>query len=249
MSLPQAELGKIGSWLKRDPAGNALVISRVLHADRAPEILYDDIDDLHAVVAFDREKGRMVLTATDSHRLRQLLIGLPSGEYHFSAVDLDLIPVLEELMEVDSEVPAWLFNMKREDFHPTSVVATEPVRVEHAEMIAKNWLDEDAADYVRSRIDKGPTAGIYVNGELVAWDMTHLETDDVVMLGFLHVMEPHRGKGYAKTVATAMLEKVFSSGRMPVCHVFEDNHVSINLSEQMGFRRIKKQVWGKARKA
>lgn len=249
MSLSEGELQKIRSWLNRDPAGNALVISRVFHGERAPEILYDDIDDLQAVVAFDKGRGRLVLTATDPSRLRQLLRGLPPGEYHFSAVDLDLVPVLEEVMEVDAEEPAWLFNMKREDFQPISVIDSEPVKVEHAEMIAENWLDEDAVDYVRSRIEKGPTAGIYIDGELVAWDMTHLETDDVVMLGFLHVREPHRGKGYGKTVATAMLEKVFASGRMPVCHVFQDNQVSINLSEEMGFRRIKRQVWGKARRA
>lgn len=247
MPLSEGELQKLRPWLSRDPAGNALVISRIFYTQPPPDVIYDDIDDLRAVVAFDQDRGRLVLATTDRARLRLLLRKLPPGEYHFSAVDLDLVPVIAEVMEVHIEEPAWLFNMKLEDFRPTSVVDTKPVRAEHAEMIAKNWLDADAADYVRSRIETGPTAGIYVGSELVAWDMTHAETNDVVMLGFLHVLESHRGKGYAKTVATAMLKKVFASNRMPVCHVFQDNQISINLSEQMGFRRIKKQVWGRAR--
>ncbi len=248
MSLSRDELEKLRIWLDHDPVGNAWVIHRVYHSDQVPKVLADDLDNPRAVVAFDSEHERLVLTAEDPDRLRELLDRLPTGAYHFSAVDLDLIPAMQAVMDVEIEEPTWLFNMKREDFRPTSVTETDPVRPEHAEMIAQRWLDTEATDYVRSRIDTGMTAGIYVEGELVAWDMTHLETDDVVMLGFLHVRTPYRGRGYAKTVATAMLKEVFASGKMPICHVFQDNEGSINLSEKMGFRKVKKQVWGTAKK-
>ncbi len=248
MDLSEGELARIRTWLEQDPAGNAWVIHRIFHGEPGPEVLFDDLDDLQAVAVFDLEQGSLCLTATDSDRLREVLSKLPAGDYHFSAVDLDLIPIMEEVMEVEIEEPTWLFDMKHEDFRPTSVMETEPVRPEHAEMIAQRWLDSEATDYVRSRIETGMTAGIYVDGELAAWDMTHLETDDVIMLGFLHVRKPYRGRGYAKTTATALLERVFALGKTPVCHVFQDNDVSINLSEQMGFKKIKRQVWGRATK-
>jgi RimJ/RimL family protein N-acetyltransferase len=117
-------------------------------------------------------------------------------------------------------------------------------------MIAAHWSPErDTTDYVRRRIEEGITSGLEVDGELVAWDMTHFETDRVVMLGFLHVKEAYRGQGYAKVVTTATAEKVFAKGKIAAAEVFEDNLPSLRLTEGMGFQRVKRQVWGDGVKA
>ncbi|MEE8232586.1 MAG: GNAT family N-acetyltransferase [Thermoplasmata archaeon] len=117
-------------------------------------------------------------------------------------------------------------------------------------MIAALWAPKrDRSAYVRRRIEEGITSGIEMDGELVAWDMTHFETESVVMLGFLHVKEAYRGRGYAKTATTATAEKVFAMGKVAAAEVFEDNQASLRLLEGMGFRRVKRQVWGDVAKA
>lgn len=229
--------------------GNAQVIYRGFCCPERAEILVDYPSQPQAVVVLDREKGRLALASKNSSRAVELLERLPPGEYHISSVDLDLVPALEAVMDVEMEETVWLFRMERRDFRPHTVCKTQPVTIDDARMIAEHWWPEgNAYEYVRSRIEQGPTEGVYVDNDLVAWDMTHLETDKVVMLGFLHVKEPHRGKGYAKTVATAMCRRVFEMGKIPACQVFQDNEVSLRLTEAIGFRRVKRQAWGKGLK-
>lgn len=238
---------RLREWLDTDPVGNAYVIYRAFHHPEEPDVRIDEPSDPRAVVVLHRKDNRLTLAGEDPSALRELLRRLPSGRYHLSSVDLDLMPVLRSEMEVKEEDPAWLFRLDRENFRPYKVCETRAVAVEHARMIAKHWWPEgDAYEYVRSRIEKGLTAGVYVDDELVAWDMTHFETDKVVMMGFLHVKEPYRGLGYAKTVTTAMCEMVLAKGKIPACQVYETNEPSLKLTESMGFTRVKRQVWGEA---
>lgn len=245
MEVEEAGPG-LRAWLNQDPVGNAYLIHRAFVADPRGRVYVDDPDRPAAVVVAG--EGRLV-AGGEGEALGGLLSDVPPGEYHFSALDVDLLPVLDEAMEVEAETPAWLFELGEGDLRPTRVCGTSPVRPEHARMIAARWLGGvEAEDYVRARIVEGPSAGVYVKGELVAWDLSHLETGRVVMLGFLYVREAHRGRGYAKTVTTAMCEEVFARGKVAGCHVFEDNDVSLRLTEAMGFRRRRRQVWGRGRK-
>ncbi len=119
-----------------------------------------------------------------------------------------------------------------------------PVTPEWAPVIAKIWEpDWPAERYIRGRIENGPSFGVYVDGQLVAWDMTHFETDRVVMMGFLHVLDAHRGKGYAKSTGSALIKEILRRGKIPACHVREDNTPSLVLTESLGFRKVRKQVW------
>lgn len=235
------------AWLDRDPVGNAYLVHRAFFEAGERRVLVDDADRPTAMVVAGAE-GRLV-AGGDGDALRGLLQELPSGAYHIAALDVDLLPAVEEVMETETETPAWLFRVEEGALRPTRVQETRPVRPEHAGMIAERWLGgAEAEDYVRARIEGGPTAGIYVDGELVAWDLTHVETDQAAILGFLHVRRPYRGRGFAKTVTTAVCDAVFGAGKIAGCHVFEDNEVSLRLTESMGFQRLKRQVWGRGRK-
>lgn len=249
MMLSEEEKAGIKAWLDQDPVGNAFVIHRAFFEDQPATILVDHPESPDALVVLQEGSGRLAVTATKPDSAAQLLKQLPGGEYHVSSLDLELVPALSTVVEVELDQPAWLFRMERADFRPYKACETGAVLKQHAELIARLWgPDRNAVEYVRSRIEKGPTAGVYVGDELVAWDMTHLLTDKVVMLGFLHVLEGYRGRGFAKTVCTAMCEEVFRMGRMPACHVYQDNEPSIKLTEAMGFRRVKRQSWATIRK-
>ncbi len=249
MELSEEESQRLKGWLYGDPVGNSHVIYRAYFDPEPAHIMVDNPSDPQAVIVHHRERNRLALAARSTSGLVDLLSALPSGEYHMTSLDLDLIPAVEGVMSLDMEEPVWLFKMEKEDFHPTVVCETSPVTVEYAQMVAKHWWPGgEAHDYVRSRIENGLSAGVYTDGDLVAWDMSHHETDKVVMLGFLYVKEPYRGRGYAKTVTTGMCRMVFDRGKVPACQVFEDNEVSLRLTESLGFKRVKRQAWGNGTK-
>jgi predicted GNAT family acetyltransferase len=213
-------------------------------------IWVDDDSRPRAVLGVRPETRALVAAADPPANIRGLLGHVPQGTYRFTSVDVEVIPHLENGLTATLGTPVWLYQMDSTDLRPTRVAETRPVRPSEASMIAGFWSPKrDRSAYVRRRIEEGITSGVEVDGELVAWDMTHFETDRVVMLGFLHVKEAHRGRGYAKTVTTATAEKVFANGKIAAAEVFEDNPASLRLTESMGFRRVRRQVWGDAVKA
>jgi RimJ/RimL family protein N-acetyltransferase len=236
-------------WLNRDPVYGATVIHRVFF--RAYKDVYvDRKDGPRAVLAANPPDGpgeelRVALQAADPEAAKDVLDEVPSGPYFVFLADA---PMADVWKDVVSE-PTWqgvsiLYRMDPADFVDRQKHAVAPVREEHAGTIAKVWSpDWDATAYVASRIREGLSYGVYVDGELVAWDMSHFETDKVVMMGFLHTLEGHRGHGYATSAASAMVKAVLDKGKIPACHVFTDNEPSIRLTERLGFRRVGLQVW------
>lgn len=236
-------LRSLRGWLDGEPIRHA----HVVHLLTSPntKILVNDAERPRSVLLLAPGTGRISAASERPEDLGPLIDALPPGSYRLTSLDLGLLPTFEGRMELSLRPPVWLYRMRPEDFRPFRGQATRPVGVSEAEMIARRWNpDRDATEYVRRRIQEGVSSGIYVNGELVAWDMTHFETDRVVMLGFLHVKEAYRGQGYAKTVTTATVEKVFAKGKTPAAEVFEDNLPSLRLTEAMGFQKVQRRVWG-----
>lgn len=66
------------------------------------------------------------------------------------------------------------------------------------------------------------------------------------MLGFMFILPEFRNKGFAESITADLVRQVAVSGRVPACHVYEENYQSLGLCEGMGFRRVCKQVWGDA---
>jgi len=117
---------------------------------------------------------------------------------------------------------------------------------------ADRWLEEDEELIVHPHdpyhrievLGSSRLVRVRVNGEPVAWYLTHLETEHIVMLGFLYVLEEHRHKGYAKSLSCALIKQAFARGKIPACHVYTDNAPSIRLMESLGFHRVCTQAWG-----
>ncbi|MFQ6012270.1 MAG: GNAT family N-acetyltransferase [Thermoplasmata archaeon] len=250
MEPTEAVLGRLRAWLEGEPVRYAHVIHLLSTPADQVRVWVDDGRRPRAVLAVRPETRRLAAAAEPPDRLEDLLALLPRGTYRLTSVDVELIPLVRRALQTTFRAPVWLYRMRPEDLRPSRMVETRPVAVSEAPMIAALWAPErDASEYVRRRIEEGITSGIEVDGELVAWDMTHFETDRVVMLGFLHVKEGYRGRGYAKTVTTATCEKVFARGKVAAAEVFEDNLPSLRLTEGMGFQRVKQQVWGEGLKA
>jgi predicted GNAT family acetyltransferase len=157
------------------------------------------------------------------------------------------LAVLEPKATEFHPLPAWLFELEARDFvdHPNPQV--RPLDPRFAGLVARLWEpDWPAEGYVRRRIENGPTAAIYENGDPIAWGLTHMITNRVGIIGMVHVQEGFRRKGLARSVVAAVSRQLFREGKIPALHAYVDNAASLSLFPTLGFHRVRRQVWGDA---
>jgi len=240
----------VRSFLFRDPERNATVIHRMFHNPEFTLAFADRLPDPRAVLALkasDHPEAphQFALHATDALAALDVLGAVPPGFAIYHVADELAFPSVHRKLKVGWWGEAICYAMDPKDFRDVQRHETVPLDSKYAERVAKVWApDWPATGYVLSRIEGGLSAAIYVNGEPVAWYLTHLETEHVVMLGFLYVLEGHRHKGYAKSLSCALIGQAFAKGKTPACHVYTDNAPSIRLMESLGFHRVCTQAWG-----
>jgi len=236
--------------LMRDPIRNSVVIHRVFHEPRFTIAVVDALPDPKAVLALKPseaadEPHQFALHALDPLAALHVLKAVPKGVCLYHVADELAFPAVQQVIGVRWWGDAILYRQGPEDFRDVQAHGIEPLDPRFAAKVAKIWApDWPAEGYVESRIRRGLNAAICEDGEPVAWYLTHFETDEVVMLGFLHVMETHRRRGYAKTLSCALAKQAFAKGKVAACHVYTDNEPSIRLMEGLGFRRVVLQAWG-----
>jgi predicted GNAT family acetyltransferase len=189
----------------------------------------------------------IALAARDVDAAGALAETVPRGFTIIHVTDEFPLTVLGPRAQEFHPLPAWLFELLPQDFvdHPDDRV--RPLDVDAAGRIAKYWQpDWPAEGYVRRRIEGGPTAAILERGEPVAWALTHTITDRVGIIGMVHVLERHRRKGLARSVVSAVSRELQRLGKRPTLHAFVDNVASLSLFPTLGFRKVKRQVWGDA---
>ena len=239
--------------LMRDRIRNATVIHRMFHNPEFRLAFADQLPEPAAVLALKpSETGdaphQFALHATTPLAAIRVLGAVPPGVCLFHVADEIAFPAIQKRIQVRWWGEAIYYRLDAKDFRDVQTHEVEPVGAKWAARIAKIWNpDWPAEGYVRSRIETGIGGAICEGGEPVAWYLTHLETDDVVMLGFLHVLDAYRGRGYAKSLSCALIKQVFAKGKQPCCHVYTDNAPSIRLMEGLGFRRMCLQAWGDGR--
>lgn len=250
-ALSEDERDPVRGFLDLDPIGNAVVWNRAFQLGEDRAIYVDDVPP-KAVAALARPRWAQGATglavhATEPSAVTTLPGVIPPGYAFVHLTEEWLLPILEPRASEIQAKAAWLFALDREDFVDLQRHEVERIGPEWALMIAKFWEPEWTAEpYVRSRIEAGPAVGVYQDGDLVAWALTHFETEHVSMMGFLHVKEEHRGKGYAKSVSAALIKEILKRGKTPALHVYVDNVPSLELTPQLGFHRVKRQMWADA---
>jgi RimJ/RimL family protein N-acetyltransferase len=233
-----------------DSFWNALPIHRVFFApESVKDVFVDRMDDPRALMTTSFSEPVFIsMVGRNEEALLTLLDFLEGGkEYRFHAVDRNIANLIRERFDVFKDDPSWLYVLPKRELRGEVRHEVTPLRAEDAETINEYWNPgEDSTRYIRSRIEKGLAFGIRVDGELVAWDATHLETDNAVMLGFLYVKDGFRKMGFALSITTTMGNTVLQKRKTPICHIFKDNEPSIRFTEEMGFKRRGEQVWIRA---
>jgi GNAT superfamily N-acetyltransferase len=190
----------------------------------------------------------IAMHAVDPEAAQDLMSAWPHGPVFLHLTEEWMLALVEPQTETFDGGIFWLFELDPKDFVDGERPGVRPLEPEWADLVGRTW-DPDwdrAGPYVRSRIEAGHAYAVYEDGQPVAWALLHFETERVSMMGFLHVLQPHRGKGYARSVSSALVKDILKRGKVPALHVKTDNVPSLELTSSLGFHRVKKQVWADA---
>ncbi len=103
------------------------------------------------------------------------------------------------------------------------------------------YRDFTSVDYIRERLDKDVSAGIWIDGELVGWGLTH----DDASLGFLNVIPRYRGQGLGESILRFMVNEKQNKNKAIFVNIEPHNHQSINLVKKLGFTFDREVSWVK----
>lgn len=106
-------------------------------------------------------------------------------------------------------------------------LADAPVVWKHYTMIKE---DPDGLAFAKERIEAGAVYGGYDDGELVGFIGKHSEET----MGMLEVFPRFRRRGYGEELEKLLCNEIISQGRVPCCHILENNVASLSLQERLG---------------
>ncbi len=143
--------------------------------------------------------------------------------------------------EPSVNVVCWQYHLPGNVAVPRSDVPVVDLDPAFAPFIYKNY---DYASYVNERyvalrIAAGNALGVLDGGSLAAWILTH----DEGTIGMLHVMPEHRRKGYGLALASELIHRLRSQGRLPFAHIHKTNDKSLSLFTKLGFVRNAEICW------
>ncbi len=242
----------VEAFLRKDPVTAAVAWNRAFDMEGPKEVFVDG-DPPRGVLAVARPPwagggAGIAMHAIEPKAAQELMPAWPQGEVFLHFTEEWMLPLLEARADKVDVGVFWLFQLDADDFVDGEVAGVRPLEPRWGDLVGKVWDPgwDRAGPYVRQRIEAGHAYAVYEDGKPVAWALLHFETPQVAMMGFLHVLEPYRGKGYARSVSSALVKDILARGKIPALHVKTDNVPSLELTASLGFHRVKKQVWGDA---
>jgi ribosomal protein S18 acetylase RimI-like enzyme len=181
------------------------------------------------------------VSSTNEDELRTLAEKLDVGDDHFAAVDDWMVPILSKGKEVVWNLSMIQFILPEEVKMPKVDFETKRLSLKDVNRVYENsnYRDFISIEYVKDRILCGPSVAIHEKNQLVAWAMTQ---DDGAM-GFLHVLDNYRNRGYGYGVTVALIERLRKQGKRAFVYIEQDNQKAIRLVSKLGFEWDKNVHW------
>ncbi|QZY54157.1 GNAT family N-acetyltransferase [Crassaminicella profunda] len=182
-----------------------------------------------------------VYISSSSKEEFETLLKKCDDEGYFAVMEDWMIPYIVKDKKIDWQLSCMkLFFPKEKELSKNKYKMIQ-LSINDAEYIYNHshYKEYTSIDYIKTRIEKGIALGIYENEKLIAWIMTH----DDGAIGFLHVLEEYRNKGYGYYLIGALIQKLREIGEIPFVHIEEDNVKSMNLAIKIGFMKDRRVHW------
>ena len=190
----------------------------------------------------ESDRHWVYISSSDEQELGRVISRLTEEDRCFAAIEDWIVPAI-----VRDRTLAWrlsavkLILPKDVTFPSEPRTRISPLSLEDVPHIYESSFYKalTSPDYIRERIQRGPSAGVYESGELVAWVMTH----DDASIGVMNVLEPYRRKRYAYDLTVYLIRQIRARGKIPYVHVEETNLTSLDLAHKVGFREDRRLHW------
>lgn len=228
---------KIKNLLNSDPDGN---IAAIGFFDNYP--LDSFVTEGESAILFGKSDYLWAhIISKDENELGTLLGKTYRLTNRYFSVEDWMIPIIEEYGDRE-----WLMKTNRYVLNPKTKIKHPNIKTKRLEMSYSKYIYNHSdykkylsIEYIEDRLKKDISAGIFEDGNLIAWGFTH----DDGALGFLHVLEEHRKKGLGLDIILFLIDERRTAGKPIFCNIVPENTPSIRLVEKLGFHLDRSQSW------
>ncbi len=162
------------------------------------------------------------------------------SNYYYSLEDW-MLPLVLSYGSQDWVMRTNRFVLEKDHPVPRPKANIEKIDPSHASFMFSNsdYKEYLSVAYIEDRLNKDISAGILLDDMLVAWGFTH----DDGALGFLHVMDEHRGKGYGLEILRSLIKSRMKENKAVFGNIVPDNTASMNLVSKLGFTLDRSVSW------
>ena len=202
-----------------------------------------ELIDNSVLLRGESDRPWVYISSTDPEELERLRARLTSDDRSFAAIEEWMVPIITQHKEVKWDLSMMRLILRRDPlpFSGRGDVEVLPLIEDDARFIYDNspYKEFTSPGYIRERIRKGPNGGIYKEGKLVAWAMTH----DDGSIGITNVLQDYRRKGYAHALTVFLINRVREHGRIPYLHIEETNSDAMHVVTSLGFQWDRQLHW------
>ncbi|MFL0247721.1 GNAT family N-acetyltransferase [Candidatus Clostridium stratigraminis] len=231
----------IVDFLKKDLLIN-LNIMGIIENEPKAKIFVDNVENPKGIVV-DNGYFHYIYSKEDNFLEKIMESFNKDGYYGFSAIEKSIADKIKDRYKViDWDNPCTLYYLPKENLNLESIKnEVRTIDVKDAETINGfyEFQGPDSLEEIRKDILERPSSGVYKNGELVSWAVTH----DDNSLGIMYTKKEHRRMGYAEDVTVDLAAKHILQGKIPFLHIIERNNMSPGLAKKCGFEECGKVVW------
>lgn len=175
----------------------------------------------------------------------ELLKHVSKDDKHFGALSDEVKTTILERNKLDWQLTALQLHLPDEIKLKKSKHVVRKLNASDAEYIINESRYKDilSVPYLEDRITRSFSAGIFKDGRLAAWGLTH----DEGAIGSLNVLKEFRGKGLGSAVAVSLVEQIRAAQKIPFAQVEERNIPALKLFKKLGFIIDRNVTWLKIR--
>lgn len=160
---------------------------------------------------------------------------------YFANVEEWMLPILTHIQKIEWKLSTHRYYLTSDRKIDLPDMISRRLDASMAGYIFENsaYRDFTSEFYIRERLKMDVSAGIWIDGKLVGWGLTHDDTS----LGFLNVLPDYRGQGLGESILRALIIEKRSQNESIFVNIEPHNHQSINLIKKMGFSFDREVCW------
>ncbi|MDX1701435.1 MAG: GNAT family N-acetyltransferase [Melioribacteraceae bacterium] len=181
------------------------------------------------------------ISSSSKNDLKKLLMEHHSKTKYYFSVEDWMIPLICEYG--DSE---WIMKTNRYVLEGSISVDDPEIEINQLDISSAAYIYSNSEykkftslQYIRDRLSRDISAGVWVEGNLVAWGFTH----DDGALGFLNVLNDFRKNGYGIKIIQQLINMRRDQGKSVFVNIVPDNIPAIKLISKLGFDFDRRVSW------